>query len=179
MQGTGRTTGSSSTSTSFREQCQGWSLGDSSLCRWLGTGILYLCLSPGSQAPGKGRLGIWSCAQTRQLSGSQAELYLPPVMSRECYFFIDLADTALNFGSNSYPGATRSQAGRREPLQEYPWHAHLSLGTPSSSTLNTGELDQHPNLLGLLLFLQLLSQPVSYHQMEIRTENRGDASVSQ
>lgn len=100
-------------------------------------------------------------------------------MSRECYFFIDLADTALNFGSNSYPGATRSQAGRREPLQEYPWHAHLSLGTPSSSTLNTGELDQHPNLLGLLLFLQLLSQPVSYHQMEIRTENRGDASVSQ
>lgn len=179
MQGTGRTTGSSSTSTSFREQCQGWSLGDSSLCRWLGTGILYLCLSPGSQAPGKGRLWIWSCAQTRQLSGSQAELYLPPVMSRECYFFIDLADTALNFGSNSYPGATRSQAGRREPLQEYPWHAHLSLGTPSSSTLNTGELDQHPNLLGLLLFLQLLSQPVSYHQMEIRTENRGDASVSQ
>lgn len=62
-------------------------------------------------------LDIELCTNSRLLSRIQAEPYLPPVMSRECYFFVDLAETVLNFGSNPYPGATGSKAGRREPLQ--------------------------------------------------------------
>lgn len=123
------------------------------------------------------------CTNSKQLSRSQVEPYLPPVMSRVCYFFVDQAETLnslteiVNFGSNSYPGATRSQAGRREPLQGCHCHAHLRLGTPRSTIPNTGELYQHPTSLGFVPFSAAAQPP--FTKMGIRTEDRRDASISQ